>query len=292
MEKFKNRKIIIVGVFLLLLLSFSIYMSFNNGDISAKKDIIKKDEFDPDAWKRYAEKIYFEEREDGWYNYFWMDTIDKDRRDLTYSFGGCNIKYPKLDGYNVLVFEGGEIVGRIPTNPTLAVSEKTINGVMQWEEINKIRDFFNDKQFNRVITPKDLNSLKLYHFSKDELVRMYNNAFEKPFKTEVPLETNLTTCNIKTDGVKNGYNIVVGVLHVRTGFQVVRLDIKYSNGTYLRDLVSRKKATKEQMKIYNNFKEIEKYMVDYNKVDLKEHFGFQGEVYERVYKIVNKFLEL
>lgn len=105
-----------------------------------------------------SQKSIHDIKNDGWIYLFEINYQNNVNDKKLYIFDGYNLKYDKLDGYYIPVIDsttGKEVDRVIPNYITLGISEK------YKEDIKKISDFFNEKQFTNKITLKDLNSLNI-----------------------------------------------------------------------------------------------------------------------------------
>ena len=281
-----KRNYIILGFIILLALGGSIIWFINRPEENNKKDFFEENQ---DAIKSYAERIAITKGEDGWYYQFLTTTYDNGNDDTNNFLIGCNLKYSKLDNYYVPVYsEDGELIDKWPSFPRLSTSQKSINGVTEADEVGIVDDFFDEKQFRREITVEDLADLKLYHLDKNLIVELFNKSYNTDFDKTIT-KFNLSGCSIKSDSEQDGYKYNIGVMHLRRGIGVIRIDLLYSDGTYLSDLVDDGKATNKQKEIYENFKKIEDYIVENQEVNIRDVFNLDDEVYTRLFNIIEKF---
>ena len=286
-----KRNYIILGFVLLLVLGGSIIWLTNRPEENKNEnDFFEENQ---DAIKSYAERIGIIKGEDGWYYQFLTTTYNNGEDDTNNFFSGCNLKYSELDDYYVPVYsEDGEVIDKWPSIPRLTASQKSINGVTESEESDMIDDYFDEMQFGRAIDINDLDDLDLYHFDKKFIVDLYNKAYNSEYDKTIT-KFNLKGCSINSDeegeDYKDGYKYNIGVMHLRRGIGVIRIDLLYSDGTYLSDLVEDGKATNKQKEIYENFKKIEDYIVENQEVNIRDVFNLDDEVYIRLYNIIEKF---
>ena len=282
-----KRNYIILGFILLLVLGgVSIWFINKTDGNNNEKDFFEENK---DAINNYAERIGIIEGEDGWYYQFLTTTYENGEDDTNNFFSGCNLKYSELDNYYVPVYsEDGELIDKWSSIPRLSASQKSINGVTEAEEVEIIDNFFDEKQFRREITVEDLEDLELNNFDKEFIVELFNNAYNTDFDKTIT-KFNLSGCSIQSDTEKDGYKYNIGVMHVRRGIGVIRIDLLYSDGTYLSDLIEDGSATNEQKEIYDNFKKIEDYIVENQEVNIRDVFNLDDEVYIRLYNIIEKF---
>ncbi len=225
---------------------------------------------------------------DGWYFFFVINSYGENGRTENV-FDGFNLKYQKMEGYNILVYDytGKNIKDRIPTTPSKSISEKTVNGKMERNEVFEISKYFDEKQFNREISEEDLNDLELEHYDKKFIVNLYNSAINSKLDDTVT-KFNISSLEFLTDAKNNGYSVNIGIMSQRKGIVAVRIDLIYDNGVYLSDLINSKKATQKQIKIYNNLVSIGNKLVETQEANLKEKFDLNGDIYDRVFSLLKE----
>ena len=237
---------------------------------------------DPEAYKKYAEKIVVVEGDNAWYYQFLINSLD-DGENTKNFFTGCNLKYAKFKD-----IEGYENIGNNNQYPSLAISDKSTNGVTEEEEVLLINDYFDQKQFRKEITIKDLDELTLYNFDKSLIVDLFNKTYNSNFDKTIS-KFSIKGCSIQSDEEKDGYKYNIGVMHLRRGIGAIRIDLLYNDGTYLSELIENKKATNEQKEIYNNFQKIEEYIVENQEVNIRDEFDLNKDVYNRLFDIIETF---
>ncbi len=237
---------------------------------------------DPEAYKKYAEKIVVVEGDNAWYYQFLINSLD-DGENTKNFFTGCNLKYAKFKD-----IEGYENIGNNNQYPSLAISDKSTNGVTEEEEVLLINDYFDQKQFRKEITIKDLDELTLYNFDKNLIVDLFNKTYNSNFDKTIS-KFSIKGCSIQSDEEKDGYKYNIGVMHLRRGIGAIRIDLLYNDGTYLSELIENKKATNEQKEIYNNFQKIEEYIVENQEVNIRDEFDLNKDVYNRLFDIIETF---
>ena len=282
-----KRNYIIIGFIILLALGGSIIWFINRPeDIpnNIENDSDSEQEFDPDAWKKLEEKVGIIEGDGAWYYQFLISHMDDEAEDDTNNFfSGCNLKYSRYADT-----PGYENEDYPNSYPTVTNSNKSTNGVTEAEDLSAIGDYFDKMQFNRAIDIGDLDGLDIYNFDKSFIVDLYNKAYNSEYDKTIT-EFNLSGCSIQSDSEQDGYKYNIGVMHLRRGIGVIRIDLLYSDGTYLSDLVESGTASNEQKGIYENFKKIEDYIVENQEVNIRDVFDLDDEVYIRLFNIIEKF---
>lgn len=236
----------------------------------------------------YGQKYSYIEGEDGWYYFFCINILD-DAGTTANFYDGINLKYKSMDEYNVLVYDEvtGELKKKIATTPSFRSSEKIKNGVQERDEILKVDSYFDEKQFNRVITEEDLKDLKLENFNKEQIIELYNMAIEAKLKTERKA-FYIPSFELKQKSLSDGSVINMGLYTETTGMIAMRIDIIYDD-VYLSDLVQSNKASKEQIELYDNLRLISDKFIETQDVRVKKYFQFDGEIYDRVFEIIETF---
>ena len=162
----------------------------------------------------------------------------------------------------------------------------------KYDDVSNIDDFFDERQFGRAIDINDLDELDIYNFDKEFIVDLFNKAYNSEYDKTIT-QFNLKGCSINSDedgdDYIDGYKYNIGVMHLRRGIGVIRIDLLYSDGTYLSDLIEDGSATNEQKEIYDNFKRIEDYIVENQEVNIRDVFDLSDDVYIRLYNIIEKF---
>lgn len=255
----------------------------NDNNNQNNNEVIDNNEgiFDPEAYEKYAEKIAVVEGDNAWYYQFLINSFD-DGENTQNFFTGCNLKYAKFKD-----IEGYENIGNNNQYPSLAISDKSTNGVTE-EEVLLIDNYFDQKQFKKEITIKDLDELKLYNLDKGLIVDLFNKTYNSNFDKTIS-KFSIKGCSIQSDEEKDGYKYNIGVMHLRRGIGAIRIDLLYNDGTYLSELVENKKASNEQKEIYKNFQEIEEYIVENQEVNIRDEFDLNKDVYNRLFDIIETF---
>lgn len=287
---------VIFGIIIIIFIISGFFLFINSKSNDSYYD--KKMKESENAAKNYATKMYAEEipteisGEDGWFYYFLITTIEQ-KQDITSNFfNGCNLKYEKLDNYKLRVYKDDnytEVVREIDGFPTLSISKKESNGIKANDEITKIEKWFDEKQFNKKIDYEDMKDIDVYNFDKNTIINLYNSAVSKKFTKKVGPYL-MDPCSIKKDELKDGYFWNVGILAFRGDIIALRIDIVYSDNIFLSDLIHNNKANQEQIKLYNQVKEIEKYIIKNQKIDILEEFpDYKNEKIMRLYRIISTF---
>lgn len=234
----------------------------------------------------YGEKMAYIKKENGWYYYLYTNTNND------YFFDGCNLKYPDLENYYINIYKDRteqEIVQKFKTFPTLSTSDnkKKNATLMEREEVEKIDDFFNNTSFSNIISETDLENLNLENFNNNDIIKLYNELYEKKFSTDI-IPYALHECDYKSDSSKDGFYVFIGFLIERKGIAAIEIDLVFDNGEYLSDKINNNTASKKEIKIYENLQNIEKYVIDNQTFDnLEENINLNDSIYKRIYKILS-----
>ena len=279
-----KRNYIILGFAILIVLIGSIIWFINRPEENNdKKDIFEENE---NAIKNYGEKLAIVEGDNGWYYQFLIAPSIADG-DTNNFLIGCNLKYSNFGDV-----PGYEDVDNPDSYPSITHSQKSTNGITESEESDIIDDYFDERQFQRAIDINDLDELDIYNFDKEFIVDLFNKAYNSEYDKTIT-KFNLKGCSINSDedgdDYIDGYKYNIGVMHLRRGIGVIRIDLLYSDGTYLSDLIEDGSATNEQKEIYDNFKRIEDYIVENQEVNIRDVFDLSDDVYIRLYNIIEKF---
>lgn len=295
--KLKKQVRIIIEVTFVIIIILGIFLFIENKPKKSNYTQKKEEDFE-DAAKNYATKVYAEEMskkiegEDGWYYYFLITTVDKNQKETSNFFNGCNLKYNRLDNYKLQVYKDEtytEVVNEYYSFPTLSVSKKETNGIRANDEITMIENWFDKKQFNKEISLGDMNDIDIYNFDKKVIINLYNNAQLKQFDKNIGPYL-MDPCSIKNDDMRDGYQWNIGIFAFRGHLIALRIDVKYSDGTFLSDLVSSDKATLTQKNLYDSFEKIENYIIENQKIDVKDKFPqYSTNEYERLFNIIETF---
>jgi len=231
----------------------------------------------------YGEKMAILKKDNGWYYYIYENTNGE------YFFDGCNLKYNELDGYYVNIYENEsmkEIYYKMPTFPSLSVSDHSKGNTLERDDVQAIDRFFTERNFEGSIEEKDLSELKITNFAIDDILNLYNTLAAEDFSSELTT-LRLSECDYVYDDLKNGFKVFIGFLVERRGVAAIEIDLIYNNGTYLSDLISNNKASNKQIKLYENFQKIEGYIINNQDLDISSDFAFKGDEYNRIYKLLN-----
>ncbi len=295
--KLKKQVKIIMSILLLLIIILVSCIIFNNNknntNFKDEKEKENQDAIKNSAFKMYAEEIDEKQTdEDGWYYYFLISTIDKEQKKTSNFFDGCNLKYNQLEDYKFVIYKDETLTEKVKeyyTYPTLSVSQKSNNGVLAGQEIRTIDDWFDKKQFQENIDITDMKDLNIYNYDKNAILNIFNKSQSKKFnKNQGPFLMNV--CSIKQDNLDENYQWNIGIIAYNGVIYALRIDILYADKNFLSDLVKENKASQEQKELYESFSVLEKYIVENQKIDLKETFSnYNNSYYDRLYKLVDTF---
>lgn len=227
---------------------------------------------------KFVSKCYVSEIDnDGWFKYLCIEPPKEnpDKKDVinnfifnesvNYSFDGINLKYKTIDGYYIPVYDDdkNEISKIEAPYPSYSVSEK------YRYEIKKINKFLDDKKFKNVISLDDLEGLELEFFSKEELVSMFNYAYNKD-PIELGKYVDLPFVSITNSVSKNGFYFQVGYYSEYGNISKVNIEVIYDDGSHLSDLVRDGKSSEEQNELYSTINNIEQFIILEQELDISK----------------------
>lgn len=270
--KKKKKKIVIISsvVIAILILIFVAILTLQHNKYESEEEIPKEgEEFG------FAFQEAVKEKDDGWVCHFSL-SYENNYTDTPYDYRyNCvNFRYSKLDDFRTYSSEidgNGEVFYyETETNhPSYIYNDELL------EEEHAIIDYFGKKKFNKKISMKDLDGLKLEKISKDEVLELYNQAItsekiDKYGKNPViyiPEYMN-RSMTYKFDDDRE-YNWIVGYIMTTGHITHVSIELQIDD-EYLSDLVKDGKATKEQKEIYDNVLLIKKHIMTEQKFELPE----------------------
>lgn len=232
----------------------------------------------------YVSKCVTKEKSDGWFEIFCIEPLKKDQNlkevknnyvynDKTaYSFDGYNLKYKEIkDCYIPIYDKKGNEVGKVPTSvPSFATSKIYRN------EIKEISSFFNTQKFKTKITLNDLEELKIKKIDKQELVNLFNEAFEKQ-PIEIGKFKNIPILNIIQSEPSDDYIFQVGYYCEYGTIKKINIEVIFNNNTYLSDLAQKKNPKKECLNMYKDIEAFEKYILENQELDISKSNIYKKE---------------
>lgn len=253
MKKDNRKKILVSCVCLLLLLAVTLYSKIeaqaNSLDSITETTIVD-----------YSMKSSYSKKEDGWIYVFkiYYPTGSNER---VYNFNGYNLKYQELEEHKIVVVSEttNEVLYEVAPEYVSMVTSKKYQ-----DEIFKIRDYFNYRQFDSEITVEELNDLNITVVSKQFLVEMFNEAISSnlekvdgeyanaPFVGITSIESTDTELKGKWQAayiLKNG------------DIYDVNIEFIDENGMYLSD-ISESSMTQKEKETFNNIRKLEKNIID------------------------------
>ena len=226
--------------------------------------------------EKFSEKNYVrvkkqatKELDDGWICKMTIDyPYENDQEKNQYNFNCLNIKYQELPGFNYYHLNGTLNKYYIDdTNfPNYAYN------INYRSELDKIREYFNQKQFNKTISLDDLSDLDLKLIDKNVLQEVFNKTINSNIIDSYgnyPM-AGCHVFNYTYTSYETGETYVVGYSLSYDGYiENVYIDLKYGN-EYLSDLIksSRIKDTTQ----YGNLQKIKNYILE------KQQFAIPSEL--------------
>lgn len=201
-------------------------------------------------------------KEDGWVYVFEITYAENKQDPNLYIFDGYNLKYKELEGYYVPVIDKktGEVLDRVnPSYITLSISET------YKEDIYKIGDFFNEKQFIKKITIDDLKDLEIKKFEKSYLVELFNKAIDAELKTKTgDYMDNSFVDKVKVDSTDKTMNGEWQVAYLMDYGYISEVNIEFinENGSYLSDEVKNTRMISDKQELFESIQQIEKEIIE------------------------------
>lgn len=234
----------------------------------------------------YVSKCVTKEKSDGWFEIFCIEPLKKDQNlkevknnyvyndKTTYSFDGYNLKHKEIkDCYIPIYDKKGNEVGKVPTSvPSFATSK------IYRDEIEEISSFFNTQKFKTKITLNDLEELKIKKIDKQELVNLFNEAFEKQ-PIEIGKFKNIPILNIIQSEPNDDYIFQVGYYCEYGTIKKINIEVIFNNNTYLSDLAQKKNPKKEYISMQEDIEVLEKYILENQELDISK-----SNIYKEEYK--------
>ena len=210
----------------------------------------------------YVEKCSFKEIDTDWIYSMCIDykKNDSDKKITNVYFDGLNMKYTNLPNHYVAYIDSytNEIIEKVPTNfVSLGNGEKTR------EEVDEINIFFNSQLFNKEINMDDLINLHISNVDKSVLVDMYNEAYNLDEKDAGKYISKSFMGAVSSDYSSN-YKYTITYIIDYGYVSNLNIELVYTDGTHLSDLIRSGNATNEEIKLQNKFNEIEKEIIDNN----------------------------
>ena len=249
-----KKKTIIIAVISILIIIGTIFVAIY--EISDKKKT-----FEPISFaSRYASI----EKDDGWVCYF---EISNYQNNYDYYIYNCiDLKYQALDDFYSVgteVYENETFEYRI--------NSKWVDYIWSKYEpdIEKISNYFQEKNFKGNITIDDLSDLELEtDIDKNEVLDLYNKAVDSKKVLKFEKFTDYQPVDVLKSMNINGYEWTFGynVFHGR--IENVYLDCKYDN-VWISDI---KEKTDYQRQILEDIPKIEDYIITNQTLKLPKEF--------------------
>lgn len=225
---------------------------------------------------KFVSKCYTGEIDkEGWFKFLCIELPKKNRNvketldnyifneSVSYVFDGINLKYKTLDGYYIPVYDDNknEISKIEAAYPSYSTSKQ------YREDIRKINKFLNDKKFERKISIDDLDTIDFKVVTKEELVFMFNSAFDKT-PSDLGNYINIPFVAIVNSNYVDDYFYQIGYYCEYGNIRKIDIEVIYENDNYLSNLVSNHNASNEQILFYEKIKEIETNIIVKQNLDI------------------------
>ena len=251
----KRKTIIIILISLLIIIGtiiISIYQINHN----------KKKPFVPISFiSRYASV----EKDDGWVCYF---KIENHQNNYNYYGYNCvNLKYEKLDDYYTELEE----IGRNGETFKYRSDGRWVS--YHWSsyepDVRKIDKFFQDNNFQDVISIDDLNDLELEtDIDKTEVLNLYNKAVNSNKVNNFGKFLDFQPVKVTKSTIINDYEWTFGYIEEHGRIENVYLNCKYNN-VWLDEIKNRSEYQEQLLKDIENIKH---YIVDNQTLKLQKKY--------------------
>lgn len=238
--------------------------------------------------KRYVKEAFID-KEDGWIYYIHVTKFEGENK-LSYEFDGVNMKYYRLDGYYIPMYdENDKEIGQCGTEPMLSYSKKTE------KDVESVVKYLEKKQFgDNDITEQDMKELKLTSVSKKDVVEIYNKLNDLEY-IDVGADIDmlyLSFHDIQQKNIDDKTKLQVAYYNPSGGIRRMHIDILYNNNgkdEYLSDLVENGTASQQQKDLYINLGKIGQSVIDNQSFAVEKNFtNLQGKEYDALFKYLNE----
>lgn len=244
----KIKAIICIGLVITILLSFSA--------CNKQKEMYK-----------FNDKVYIEERDDGWFYVSNLSTGKDEEADYYYyEYDAYNLKYKSLEDYYIRIYDSETGEEKERANPVLPYLSLLPDAQ---PDIENVMDFFAERKFTDKIVETDLMDLYLSYVSKGDLISMYNKTVSQDFLKE-GLYPNIPVFNMKQGQLIDGYKWQAAYICYHGTICAFNIELIYCKGDtemYLSDMIQQNIATQEQTEIFTTIQDIE------NKIISESDFG-------------------
>lgn len=214
----------------------------------------------------FDEKIYIEEREDGW---IYVSQYSYAGSTNYYAYDAYNLKYQYIEGFDLLVYDAdtNKVIGKATTVlPYLSLLPEAE------VDIRKISKFFEEKRISETITMDDLSELNLNFLDKENVLELFNKTIVQEPQPEGKY-SNLPAASMVQSKMVDDYKWQGAYYGCHGNIVAFRIELIYKDGVYLSDLIEDNTATNEQKQIYNKYKEIERNILQSNNFLVNKGLG-------------------
>lgn len=202
-------------------------------------------------------------KDDGWVYVFEIAYAKNEKDPNLYIFDGYNLKYKELEGYYVPIIdkETGKELDRVTASYiTLSISET------HKDDIYRIGDFFNKKQFVDKISVNDLKDLEIKNFEKSYLVEIFNKAIEAELKTKTGnYMDNSFVDRVNVDSTDKTMTGEWQVVYLMDYGYISEVNIEFidkTSGLYLSDAVGNSRTVSDKLELFKLIEQIEKEIIE------------------------------
>lgn len=264
-----KKKIFIISFIIVLCLSIIFICLILKNDNNLNKYLDDEKNDNGDEFVKFPSRIALKEKEDGWVCYFTMEYTN-DNNELPYYYGyNCeNFKYSKLPNYIPHATEIDED-GIYSYEVSVNHPNYLYNDEYDLDLLN-ISNYFKDRGFNKEITISDLEELELKNISKDEVLKLYNEAIASDIILKYGKNEKINCPSYLNFSIKReNYIWSVGFINHFGHIKYINIELLIDD-IYLSDLIKTNQANEEQIKIYEDIEKIEKYIIETQTFTLPE----------------------
>ena len=218
----------------------------------------------------FTVKSQYDNLNDGWIYYFKI-VYPETGGDKSYVFNGYNLKYKEMDGYSIPVVDRKtkEVVELIKPNYV-----SLINSEVHRQDLINIKDFFNEKQFDRKINVEDIKDLNFDVVSKEYLVDLFNKTIESSKERQDGKYANASFFDIKTiDSTEKDLDGKWQVAYILKNGDLYDVNIEFisSDGNYISDTQTMATKNNNDKSLFEEIEKIEDLLIKNQSLSLENN---------------------